>query len=381
MKLTTENFGEVILLTSPILVGATESIAFKTDVFESKNGNETRIPLKDKARQTLSFSSLDLREEIVKNFNVQWGGIRKNWAVPLAQESQYVGDVYGDFINCRTDIYSFYDGCLALLKNKSKSTLIEVLEVSEEGLLISGEEDIKDAKLYPVRVCFINGDIIRKVNNKYTNSSITFVVIDEPEVQESIPQQFLGHDAHQFCLMLDSGKLETAIIQNQNIINNEVGVIYQNSDWDHARYSKQYRTLINGHNELYEYRQFLFRCRGKYRQFWLPTYEVNMRVKSIGQISNVIQIEADQYKQLGDSRKHIAIKCDGIWFMHTISESSFISASTVQITISPSLNKSASSIQRISYLGLHRLDADSVDLNYIGSGKVEVSVPILEIGV
>ena len=58
-----------------------------------------------------------------------------------------------------------------------------------------------------------------------------------------------------------------------------------------------------------------------------------------------------------------------------------MSGSTVQVTISPALNKNASSVELISYLGLHRLDADSVDLNYQGASLVEVSVPILEIGV
>ena len=53
----------------------------------------------------------------------------------------------------------------------------------------------------------------------------------------------------------------------------------------------------------------------------------------------------------------------------------------MQVTISPALNKNASSIERISYLGLHRLDADSIDLHYQGAGNVEVTVPILEIGV
>ena len=119
MKLTTENFGEVILLTSPALVGGTETLGFKTDVFESKNGTEVRTPLKDKARQTLGFSSVAIRNEIAQHFNAQWAGIRKNWAVPLFQESQFVGDVAPEVvadgeplpeqtvIACRTDIYSF----------------------------------------------------------------------------------------------------------------------------------------------------------------------------------------------------------------------------------------------------------------------------------
>ena len=393
MKVMTNSFGEVILLTSPALVGATESIGFKTDIFESKNGTETRIPLKDKARQTLGFSSIVLKEEIAKNFNVQWGGIRKNWAVPLFQESQFVGDVVSEMVVideqeveqtsvlCRTDIFSFYDGCLALLRNDTEQVLVEVQAVESDRLVLANAVDIANAKLYPVRVCFINGDISRQISGLHTQSSIAFIVIDEPEVAESVPEQFLANDLHKFCLMLEGSSLEATISQQQSIINNEVGVIYQGTDWNFARYSKQYRTILRGPEQLYAYRQFLFRRRGKYRPFWLPTYEANMRCKSTGFISSVLLIESDQYKQLADQRKHIAIKSNSAWTAHTITASALVSESTVQVTISPALNKNASSIERISYLGLHRLDADSIDLHYQGAGNVEVTVPILEIGV
>ncbi|EIM39478.1 hypothetical protein HADU_06514 [Acinetobacter sp. HA] len=282
---------------------------------------------------------------------------------------------------CRTDIYSFYNDCLALLKNNSEQILVEVQAVESDRLRLANPVNINNAKLYPVRVCFISGDISRQISDFYTHSGITFIVIDEPEVAESAPEQFLGNDLHKLCLMLDGSSLEATISQQQSVINNEVGVIYQGTDWDFARYSKQYRTILRGPEQLYAYRQFLFRRRGKYRPFWLPTYEANMRCKSTGFISSVLLIESDQYKQLADQRKHIAIKSNGEWTAHTITASVLVSGSTVQVTISPALNKNADSIELISYLGLHRLDADSVDLNYQGAGIVEVTVPILEIGV
>ncbi|RLL30742.1 hypothetical protein D9K80_15665 [Acinetobacter cumulans] len=381
MIISTEKFGDVILLTTPMLIDVTETLAFKTDVFEAKNGTEQRTPLKDKARQTLSFSSIALHDEVSQNFNVQWGGIRKLWAVPLAQESQYVDAVDGDFIDCRTDIFSFYVGGLALLKSDAIFQLVEVVEVQTDGLLISESATMAKAKLYPVRVCFISGDISRQVNSFYARSNVTFVVLDEPEVQESVPVQFLGNDLDEFCLMLNSGSLETTISQNQVIIDSEIGQIYQSTDWNHARYGKQYRTVLKGPEQLYAYRQFLFRRQGRFRPFWLPSYERNMRCKSTGLISSVMLIEHDQYKQLADQRKHIAIKSDGNWTAHTITASAPVAGNSIQITITPALNKNASAIERISYLGLHRLDADSIDIHYQGAGIVEVSVPILEIGV
>lgn len=381
MKVNTNLYGDLILLTTPVLVEASESIGFKTDIFEASDGTEQRTPLKDKARQTLSFSSLSVRQAMAQQFNVQWGGVRQLWAVPLYQESQFVGDVSSDFITCTTNIYDFRDNSLALLKNDVGMQLVEILEVQAVGLKLSEVINFDSAKLYPVRVCFINGDITRSMSGIHAAMSVDFVVVDEPAIDPDTPPQFLGDDLYFFGLTYSGNAMEAKVSQQQNILDNEMGDIYQSSDWNFARYSKQYRAVLKGQQQIRDYKNFLFRRQGRYRPFWLPTYEANMRHKSTGTVNTTLLIEADQYKQLADQRKHIAIKCNGIWTAHTITASALTSASTVQLTISPALNKAASGIQRISYLGLHRLDADNVTLNYQGASIVEVAVPILEIGV
>lgn len=381
MKVTTNLYGDLILLTTPALVGANESIGFKTDIFQASDGTEQRTPLKDKARQTLSFSSLSIRQTIAQQFNVQWGGIRQLWAVPLYQERQLVGDVNSDFIACNTSIYDFRDNSLALLKNDAGVKLLEIVEVQSTGLQFSESVSFDNAKLYPVRVCFISGDITRNISGVHAFMSVDFIVIDEPVIEPETPEQFLDDDLYFFALTYSGDAMQATISQQQNILDNEIGDIYQSTDWNFARYGKPYRAVLKGQQQIHDYKNFLFRRQGRYRPFWLPTYESNLRSKSTGIVTDTLFVEVDQYKQLADQRQHIAIKCDGVWTAHTITASSFVSTSTVQLTLTPALDKAASSIQRISYLGLHRLDADSVTLNYQGAGMVEVSVPILELEV
>lgn len=381
MLVTTNLYGDLILLTTPALVGANEIIGFKTDIFEASDGTEQRTPLKNKARQTLSFSSLSMHQAVAQQFNVQWGGIRKLWAVPLYQEGQHVGATSGDFIACNTDIYDFRANSLALLKNDTGLQIVEILQVQSTGLQLSEVIDFDSAKLYPVRVCFIHGDISRSISGVHASMSVDFIVVDEPVIEPDTPEQFLGDDLYFFNLTYSGDSMEAKINQQQNIFDNGMGDICQSTDWNFARYSKQYRAVLKGQQQVRNYKNFLFRRQGRYRPFWLPTYESNLRSKSTGTVTTTLVIEVDQYKQLADQRKHIAIKCDGSWTAHTITAAALVSVSTVQLTISPALNKAASSIQRISYLGLHRLDADNVTLNYQGAGIVEVSVPILELGV
>ena len=381
MLITTDLYGELVLLTTPMLVELSEVIGFATDVFEAQDGTEERTPLKDYARQTLSFSSFAIKDDFAQFFNVQWGGIRKLWGVPLWSEMQKVGDVDGNFITCNTTLYDFRDNSLAVLKNGDGFQVVEISTVEETGLQLSAAVTSTNAILMPVRVCFISGDITRNTNGWYSTASCDFVVIDESTVNPKTPDQYLDDDIYWFNLGYTGDTLEAKISQNQNTLDAGIGLISQTTDWDMPTYAKDYQAVLKGRQSVVNYKNFLFRRQGRYRQFWLPTFERNLNSKSTGNVTTTLLVEIDQYKQLADLRNHIAIKAGGAWTAHTITASSFLSASTVSLKITPSLDKDASTIQGISYLGLHRLDADSVTLKHQGANIVEVSVPILEIGV
>ena len=135
---------------------------------------------------------------------------------------------------------------------------------------------------------------------------------------------------------------------------------------------------MKNQQELFEYRQFLFRRLGMFRSFWLPTFERNFKHVNTGNISTTLDVESNQYLEFATHRKHIAIKANDIWTAHTITAAVRNGVNT-RLTISPALNKPAASIQMISYLGLHRLNNDSTDIQYKGGNITESSVSILEI--
>ena len=179
--------------------------------------------------------------------------------------------------------------------------------------------------------------------------------------------------------MLEGDALNVTVLQHQTVVDFGLGPIDQHSNWLHARYGKPMRSVMKGQQALFEYRQFLFRRLGQYRAFWLPTFERNFYVKSTGAISTVIDVELNQYQEYASNRKHIAIQDkSGNWTAHSISNA-VQTSNTLRLTITPALNKAAVDIRMISYLGLHRLNNDSVDIQYKGAGITESSVAILEI--
>ena len=67
------------------------------------------------------------------------------------------------------------------------------------------------------------------------------------------------------------------------------------------------------------------------------------------------------------------------WLARAVTLATQIDADTVQLTLNASLAVNASVIQRISWLGLWRLDADRIEINWIGGQVSGVTIPVLEL--
>ena len=378
MKIQTTLFGELVLLSECTLVGSSESLAFSTYMFESHNGTEQRTALRETASQILNIDYVTVRKAMGQNFNVLYGGLRLKWAVPVDIEWQRITSASSDFITCNTSIYDYRSDSLALIKKGSERIVVEIKEVRSDGLKLYQSVDLQNFTLCPLRVGFILGDVSSSINAIWGQPKLQFQVIDAPHMNVPAPAQFLGHDLYFKRLLLDGGALNVTVLQHQTVVDFGLGPIDQHTNWLHAKYGKPMRSLMKTQQDLFEYRQFLFRRLGMYRPFWMPTFERNFYVKNTGNVATTLDVESNQYLEFATHRKHIAIKANNIWTAHTISNAVRVGANT-RLTISPALNKPASGIQMISYLGLHRLNNDSTDIQYKGANITESAVSILEV--
>ena len=378
MKIQTELFGELVLLTECTLVGSSESLAFSTYMFESHNGTEQRTALRESASQVLNIDYVTMRKALAQNFNVLYGGLRLKWAVPVDIEWQRVASASSDFIACNTVIYDFRPDSLALIKKGSERIVVEIKEVQSDGLKLYQSINLQNFTICPLRVGFILGDVSASINAIWGQPKIQFQVLDAPYMNAPAPAQFLGRDIYFKRLLLEGDSLNVTVLQHQTVVDFGLGPIDQNTNWLHAKYGKPMRSLMKSQAELHEYRQFLFRRLGMFRPYWMPTFERNFYVKSTGNVVDVLDVESNQYLEFASHRKHIAIKANDAWTAHRITNAVRVGANT-RLTISPALNKPASGIQMISYLGLHRLNNDSTDIQYKGANITESSVSILEV--
>ena len=116
---------------------------------------------------------------------------------------------------------------------------------------------------------------------------------------------------------------------------------------------------------------------GQYRPFYMPSFESNLRIVSLNGTSLVVQ--DDDVMSCASNRLNLAIKANEQWYAVQASKVEQVSSTQAKYTLVSSLGFTTSQIQRISYLGLYRLNSDSIDFTYKGNEIVEANTSIVEI--
>ena len=384
-KISTNLYGELAILPYQAEAPVKETLAFLTDVIAGSDSTEQRIQMRTKPRQTFDYKIPIQLWNKAASFNTEYGAIRKDWAIPIWTEAQYIGNVAASAssISCNTDYYDLRSNSLAMLYSPSGYWQIVEIGTLATGTIqvLNSIDAITSAWLMPVRKGWIKGNIAKPTNGNSGKTSISFVIDDNPFISASVPAQYLSNDIYFDVPLLGEGgdSVSASFSQQQDITDMSLGPVSRRSNWNRPQYGKPWRSLLTTPQEIRNYKNFLFRRAGKFRSFWHPTFENNMRLVNTGLVSTSISVKTDSFLEYAMLRTHIAVESNGSWYARAISNPLQIETDVIQFDLSSALNLKAENISRISYLGLNRLDADSIEFNWQGGGIVEVNVPVLEL--
>lgn len=382
MKVTV-NGHEYILLAKCPLLETTERYEFKTDVHQSFDAsNEERIPLLDAARQSFNWAMVAFRNEVPEMFNDLYSWMRKEYLVPQPLESQLVGDLSDDFIECDTSNLGINAGTLILLTAQGVSLVVEVTEIGRyeviegvptyiDGYRLNKAVTATNAQIQPLRKVIIAGNPTSQANGLMFKPTLNLRVLDSVEYPMSAePQQYKGDDLYFTPLLLDGDFLDINFEQHQALVDGEIGQFWQFTHWINPLINKNFRVIMRNRQEYIDYKKWFYRRRGRLNPFWLPSYQNNFN--SISRSASSITVKNDNY--LSD-RKNIAIKANGVWTAHSVTSTS-VSGENIVMNLTP---QPPTNIERVSYLGLYRLNSDAVEFYFKGADIVEATVPIVEI--
>lgn len=382
MKVTI-NGHDYILLTKCPLLETTERYEFKTDVHQSFDASsEERIPLLDTARQSFNWSMLAFRNEVPEMFNDLYSWMRKEFLAPQPLESQLVGNLSDDFIETDTSNLGINVGTLILVTAIGVSLVVEVTEIGRyeviegvptyiDGYRLNEAVTATNAQIQPLRKVVIEGNPTSQANGLMFKPTLNLRVLDSIEYPiADEPQQYKGDDIYFTPLLLDGDFLDINFEQHQAIVDGEIGQFWQFAHWLNPLINKNFRVIMKNRQEYIDYKKWFYRRRGRLNPFWMPSYQNNFNF--ISQSASSITVKNDNY--LSD-RKNIAIKANGVWTAHSVTSTSVNSQNIVMnLTPQPPVN-----IERVSYLGLYRLNSDAVEFYFKGADIVEATVPIVEL--
>lgn len=380
-KIATVLFGDLPFLPMQAERPLSESLAWLTDVTEAHNSSEDRVQLRSMPRQTFVYTLPISAANFARTFNVEYGALRQRWAVPLWTEAQYVGTVAGTTIACDTTNFDLRADSLALLyRDSTHWQVVEIETVSVGSVeLYSAADALTGAFLMPVRLGYIAGNVDKPSNGYNAKSKMTFEIEDNMPYSADVPTQFLANDIY-FEPSIANGFLDRSLEQQQDIVDGQLGKVFRRTTWANPRFGSPYKTITSDAQEMRAYKDWLYRRAGKFRSFWLPSFEMNLRCANVGNIVSTLYATRDSYFDYATARTHIAIEdTAGNWYARTVSSPVEVSGDRVQLTLSSPLNVDASLIRRISYLGLYRLDTDSVEIQWIGNSVTQSDARVLEL--
>lgn len=401
MKIQT-SYGEVHVLTNCPLLESTERLEWMTEVHESFDDSEERYPLSDAPRQILNFKYTEMRKAMGDMFHILYANLRKQWGIPLRQVKRVIPDIIDDdyiILDAADTIADLRVG-FAFIESSEGA---QVVEIVSRGRYIIIQEEIRDpetdeiiqeliteyqdgfrlaenitatnAVIMPLRICIIDGDASINAGGFWFNAFVVFRVLAEdlPEHEGSVPEQYKSEDIYWRPLLLDGDSLEMTLTQHQNIVDGLVGGFQAYTHHEKPKYLKPFKSVLKSWFEYQAYKNFLFRRSGRSRAFWMPLYEQHLNILNTGNITTSLVVD-NQYI-IEANRKHIAVKRkDGTWSAHEIT-----GRTSGSFTVSPAINAQRKDIKGIYYLGLHRLDADQIEFQFLGAGKSRITVPIVEI--
>lgn len=359
----------------------TESLEWKTDILEAENGQEEALKVRDVPRQTFVLQAFAGKDETQSAFNLLYSGLSSQWAVPVWNEAVFVGRVEEGIntIDLQTIDRSFKeDGYAIIWQASTNFQLVSLAAVTSTQIVINeSTEGFENAVIVPIFAGRIKGEPSRAFNGFDWVLSVAFRIEDVPVVTSEEPPQFSGDDLYfpEIGGLLESDRAEGNFVNRDDLIDFELGKVDSFNPWDHSKVGYPYRVILEGVDEERAFREWLYRRAGRYRRFWMPTWEQDVRL--VSHTTNTLTICEDSFMETASIRRTVGIESSsGQWVARNIVSISEVVDGKITLTLDSNLQQDVS---RVSWLSLRRLNSDRVEIVHGTGGIAQVSLTTLEL--
>lgn len=388
MPLVTTTLGDRLFLPYQMRAPMTERLSWYTYVGQAFDRTEQRMSLHQQGRQSFAgVIPLNVQEAFTTSFNLLFDNLgESNWTMPHWGEVKAIESVDVDLQQVFFDT-SFVDlrvGGLAVLWGTACAggwQIVTVSAIEADHIVIEEEPAVTSGLVLPLRTGRLSTPLKRAVRGLQGDLVVEFDVDDLQELTSDEPEQFLGEDIYfdEVMFPTDDAELNEDFIDGIDQVDDEIGVVAQFDHWDGFAIRRPHSVMLDNLEDIWNFRLWLHRRQGRYKAYWRPSFYNDVRVKDTGPVTTLLTVWPDDRMLGATARTHVAIqKRDGTWLARTVTDTEVVDENNLVLTLDTSLAMDGDDIVRVSYLGLYRLDTDTVDLEWSG-GVVSSTFNVLEI--
>lgn len=363
-----------------------ERLGFLTDVLAASEGAEQRRSVRQTPRRSYSADFL-----LTHNERTFWdlfidalgGG---EVVAPLYWETVTIPATLTATVSDRIDFdtsnreWEYHAGYLALLIRDSALDY----EVVEIAAVDSGGVDLADpvaaswpkgTKLLPLRRAVLDqiGDVDHPSAAVATVSAEIRIVGPNPRTPAADASPTYGG----LPVFLSEPNWVEGLSVSQDreidLLDTDVGLTYQVDATGRVLLGQSHRWFLPGREKLAEFRDLIYRHKGRAGVFWLPTFKADLRLaEAAGSADTEIEVENVGYGYTGgpsSGREYIAIKHTGGTILRkvlTVSAGSTNATETLGLDAALGLDLSPGQVLRISFADTARFDTDEFEITHFG---------------
>lgn len=371
------------------LLGWKETIEWKTDVIQTKNG-EQRIAIRT-APRTIFEARAYLNEINFRQVKSVLRSIGTNpFIVPLWLDITDAGSVIDSdtTINVDTTNQDYKEGdYVGLLTSDDVLIVKEILSVTSSSIELVEEVgvEIDPLRILPmVTVIVPEGVSIQRgaLNNNFMSLKMLSVNNKDLSTSGSFTQ-YKGLDVLLDCQPLLSG-INESIVQSVDVFDSGTGKVEYDTQLNYLTRRMTCNFIKLNSVSRHTLRKFLHKMKGRRGAFWLPTFHNDMELNAnITSGTNYMDVKSFFYgSYIGENEYSdilIEMKNGTRYFNRILSSTNNDVVERFTMENNWSANVVIANVKRIMFIHKVRFDSDSAEFNYVANQITTLSMPVVEV--
>lgn len=366
----------------------TESLDWLTDVIPCK-GAEQRLSLRALPRPGYQYSVVLDPAQFSRAKMLARGLGDKEILLPLWGELTRLGPVASGTTTLTFDtrFAQYVAGRQLVVFDEDDHYELATIEVKVDTDLVLADPLAKtytNALVMPVQtVRFAQPLEGSRSSNEYFRATARFSGTDATEVPDLAlyPTLYLGHEVVTDRAFL-IGDLRERFLREAEVVDSSLGVVWAGPTLTYATQDSVMSWDTLTREELWKVRSWLYTRRGKWKAFWLPSWNNDLEVvQNISSTDTEVIIKAVGYSNL-DTTRDIMIQttCGQRYLRRIIGATPGIGGTEVLELAEPiGFTHTVAEITLACFLTLYRFDADRVEIRHRAARGASVSIPITEV--